>query len=614
MSWVTAAWSAVIAACLTLALPNVLVWLKDRTARAHLVFATASVATAAVGVCELLTMRADTPERYGLVLRWAHVPFLVAFASLVVFVRLYLEAGRPWLAWAAIGTRSFATLILNFLSPVNISYTQITRLRPYPLLGETVSVPEGIENPWVRIGELSSVLLLAYFVDATVTVWRRGDRRRALTVGGSMVLFIVLVATHAGLLHAGRVYSPYIVSFSFLGVMLAMGYELSADLLRARDLARRLQASEADVRESEQRMGLAVKAAELGMWVRDIPRDDVWMTEETRALWGFGAAEPITFDRFLGSLHPDDREAIRESVAKSVREDDEFEREYRILRPDGEVRWVTARGTVERDAAGAPVRMRGVSLDITRRKSAEMEVQRQRNELAHLSRVTMLGELSGSLAHELNQPLTSILSNAQAAQRLLGREAADLGEVREILKDIVDEDKRAGEVIQRLRLLLMKGEVSRQALDLSEVARDVLKIVRSDLVNQGVAVGIELAPDLPAVNGDRVQMQQVLLNLVVNGCDAMTGVPAAERRLLVRTEPNGGGVHVSVTDRGAGILRESVDEIFEPFVTTKPNGMGLGLTVCRTIVTAHGGTLWATNNPDRGATVHFTLPAASGRA
>ena len=232
--------------------------------------------------------------------------------------------------------------------------------------------------------------------------------------------------------------------------------------------------------------------------------------------------------------------------------------------------------------------------------------------MAHLSRVTTLGELSGSLAHELNLPLSAILCNAQAAQRLLAHGDADLSEVREILSDIVSEDKHAGEVIRRLSLWLKKGEVQQQSLCINEVAQDVLKLIRSDLVNQNVTVDVDLAQNLPAVIGDPVQLQQVLLNLVVNACDAMTDCDTPERRLLVRTGmENGNGtsaVTVSVTDRGVSIPEEKMEQIFEPFFTTKANGMGLGLSVCRTIIAAHRGKLWATNNPDCGATFHFSVP------
>jgi two-component system, LuxR family, sensor kinase FixL len=249
-------------------------------------------------------------------------------------------------------------------------------------------------------------------------------------------------------------------------------------------------------------------------------------------------------------------------------------------------------------------------IDISERKRAELQAACQRNEMAHLSRVTTLGELSGSIAHELNLPLSAILCNAQAAQRVLANGAIDLTELREILKDIVSEDKRASEVIRRLRLFLKKGEVQQHSLCINEVVQDVLKLIRSDLINQKVAVDCKLARNLPTITGDPVQLQQVLLNLVVNACDAMAGCNTPERRLIIRTgiENGSSAVIVSVTDRGGSIPEEKIEQIFEPFFTTKAKGLGLGLSVCRTIIAAHRGKLWATNNADCGATFYFSLP------
>jgi two-component system, LuxR family, sensor kinase FixL len=228
--------------------------------------------------------------------------------------------------------------------------------------------------------------------------------------------------------------------------------------------------------------------------------------------------------------------------------------------------------------------------------------------MAHLARVAMLGELSGSLAHELNQPLSAILSNAQAAQRLLARNPPELEKVTEILADIVKSDKRAGAVITRLRSLLKKEEAQHHPLDMNEVVQEVLALMNSDFLNRQVRVHAELAPELPAVTGDRVQLQQVLLNLFINGCDAMAG-SRAQRGLMVRSESiSGRNVRVSVSDRGTGIPPADLERIFDPFVTTKPQGLGLGLAVCRSIVAAHDGRLWATNNPDGGATLTIELP------
>lgn len=252
--------------------------------------------------------------------------------------------------------------------------------------------------------------------------------------------------------------------------------------------------------------------------------------------------------------------------------------------------------------------------DIRERLRLEQEAAVQRNELAHLSRVALLGEMSGSLAHELNQPLTAVLSNAQAALRFLDHDPPDLDEVRDSLVHIVENDKRAGEVIRRLRAMLRKEQVNYQELEINEVVRDVLRLINSDILNRNVTVTLELAPDLPIISGDRVQLQQVMLNLVINACDAMEGLDTG-RALMMRTQVvPGPAIEVSISDIGRGIPHADLESIFTPFVTSKQEGMGLGLAVCRTIIQAHNGTLWATNNASRGATLHFVLPTNAGLA
>ena len=288
--------------------------------------------------------------------------------------------------------------------------------------------------------------------------------------------------------------------------------------------------------------------------------------------------------------------------------------EERLTDATGKTRWMQTVKLPILDKDGRANQVLGSATDITRRKELELELAEQRNELARLARMSMLGELSGSLAHELNQPLTAILSNAQAALRFLARDDVDLGEVRAILNDIVNDDKRAGEIIRGLRQMLRKGEVTLLPLDLNEVVFEVLRLVRSDLLNSSVNFTTELAAALPLVNGDRVQLQQVLLNLVLNGCEAMADIAGGERQLVIRTAPTEQQcVCVSVADRGHGIPPENLERVFEPFFSTKAQGLGLGLSVCRTIISAQGGLLWATHNTARGAIFHFTLPANSAR-
>ena len=285
--------------------------------------------------------------------------------------------------------------------------------------------------------------------------------------------------------------------------------------------------------------------------------------------------------------------------------------EERITDARGGVRLLQTvkRPIIEKD--GRARQVLGAATDITRRKQAEVELRQQRDELAHVTRVSTMGELAASLAHELNQPLTAILSNAQAAQRFLIASPTDLGEVHEILKDIIQDNNRASNVIRQMRALVKKEEHTFSPLDLAGVINDVVTLVHSDAILQGVRVLLDHEPGLSPVRGDKVQLQQVFLNLMLNGFQAMKNLPVTERELNLRTGRAGGRMlTVAVRDRGTGVGTDKLEKIFQPFYTTKRDGLGMGLSICRSIVEGHGGRLWARNNPDAGATFYFTLPIA----
>jgi signal transduction histidine kinase len=244
-----------------------------------------------------------------------------------------------------------------------------------------------------------------------------------------------------------------------------------------------------------------------------------------------------------------------------------------------------------------------------RRRAAEAEAAEQRREVTHLMRVSVLGELSGAIAHEINQPLTAILSNAQAALALLEQKSPDLAEVRDAINDIVEEDNRAGDVITRLRKLLKKGEQSAEAIDVNDLLRSTIALLNSELIGRHIEVETDLAGGLPATFGDPVQLQQVLLNLLLNAMDAMTSTPAAFRRIKVSTRAgDDDAVEVRIRDRGHGIKADDTEQLFKPFYTTKHNGLGLGLSICSTIAQAHGGKLRLVNHADLGAVAVFSLP------
>jgi PAS domain S-box-containing protein len=363
------------------------------------------------------------------------------------------------------------------------------------------------------------------------------------------------------------------------------------------------------LQESEALFHTVADTAPVMIWMSDAEKRGTFFNKGWLDFTGRALEEELG-EGWTQSVHPEDIDRCLAVCGGAFRARRPFTIDYRMRRADGQYRWVLDNGVPRHGADGTFLGYIGSCIDITERREAELDAARQRNELARLSRVAVLGELSGALAHELNQPLAAILSNVQAAQRILARDPPDLAEVRTILRDVVEDDLRAREVISRLRVLMEKGEVRQRPVDLNQVVLDVLRLVNSDLLLQGVAAHTDLAPALPAVSGDIVQIQQVLLNLILNGCHAMGNGHTGERKLALCTaEADGDGVRVSVSDAGAGIPPTDMDRIFEPFFTTHAGGVGLGLAVCRSIIGAHGGKLWASNNEEGGASFHFTLPA-----
>jgi two-component system sensor kinase FixL len=285
MSWITVVWSMMASAILTLALLHLFIWFNQRRQWTHLCFAIAAVAVAVITGMEFMVMRAVSIEQMATLLRWAQLPLFVVWVAIVCFVRFYFAAGRLWLAWTVFSLRALA-LILSFTTGQNLFFREITSLKHVALLGgETISIPQGVLNPWYVMGPISMLVLVAFVVDASVTLWCRGTdtSRRAVIVCSSITFFLLAAVGHGVLVNTGVINSPYLVSLSFMPIIIATSYELSCDVLRSAQLAHRLQASEAGLRFSEQRMSLAMSAAELGLWEWDIVHDEIWSTDNGRA-------------------------------------------------------------------------------------------------------------------------------------------------------------------------------------------------------------------------------------------------------------------------------------------------------------------------------------------
>jgi signal transduction histidine kinase len=480
MSWVTIICAMIAASCLTVASIHLLVWIRARDAWTNLLLSVCAVAAAVIVTFDVALMHAKTPTEFAAVLRWAHLPLAVGLSAVVIFARYYLEAGRSWLMWSVIGLRAIA-LVINFIVPVNLNFREISAIQRVSILGEPITVPLGVTNEWMLVGNAAVVVFLVFLVDACVMAWRQGRRPQALLLGAILVpaTFAALVRAMEFVFGGVPIKTPYLISLVPLGFLVVVSFALSGDLLRAAALAREL-------RESGERMSL------------------------TQA------------------------------------------------------------------------------------------------ELDRVSRLTAMGEFAAALAHELLQPITAIGLNAKAALQSLPDAGPGVEDARASLRNVIEAGQRAADVTRRNRELFRSRTVRTSPVDINRVIEETRAFAARRLSDGGVAVTTTLADNLPEVRGDRVELQQVLLNLIANAIDATESRPT--RRIWIRSSPDASGVGVEVGDNGVGLDGVDTSRMFTLSYTTKPEGTGVGLSVSRAIVDAHGGRIWAEPNSEGGASFYFTIP------
>ena len=334
----------------------------------------------------------------------------------------------------------------------------------------------------------------------------------------------------------------------------------------------------------------------------------VW-SEETFRIFELDRAITPTVEAVIQRTHPEDRERVQQFIDRASRDGGDWDLEHRLLMPDGSVKSLHVVVHALKDEAG-DLSFVGAVMDITAAKRAEEAVQAAQAELAHVARMTTLGELTAWIAHEVNQPLAGIVTNGTACLQWLGQETPALDEAHSAVEDMISDAQRAGDVILGIRALARKTAPERAALDINDLIQGVVRLTTREAQAHGASVRLDLAPALPSVVGDRVQLQQVVINLVINAIQAMASATARPRELSIRSRPHEAGqVLIEVADSGHGIGSKNLDQLFKAFFTTKPAGMGMGLSICRSIIEAHGGTVWATDNMPSGAVFHFTLPA-----
>jgi PAS domain S-box-containing protein len=470
-------------------------------------------------------------------------------------------------------------------------------------------VPESIIRYVVRTGE-SAIL-----DDASIRDPFSGDhyvrRRRARSV---MCLPLVNRTKLIGLLYLENNLSPNVFTSVRIAALNLLASQAAISLENTR-LYRDLQEREATLRRSETYLSEAQRLSQTGSFGWDVSNSKIYWSEETYHIFEYDRQTEPTLELLLDRTHPEDRCMVRKLIDRVSNDRKDFDYEQRLLMPDGSLKYLRVVGHPSTRDEWGRVEFVGAVTDITERKLAERALQQKevslrqtQAELAHVSRVTTMGELAASIAHEVNQPLVGVVTNASASLRLLAGVSPNLVEAREAMRDIIRDGNRAADVVSRMRGLFKKARPAKEPLNINEAIEEVVLLTRGEARRNKVALRMELTTNLPAVMADRVQIQQVILNLILNGIQAMKAVEDRERVMIVGTRRSESDqVRVTVQDCGIGIDPGSSGRIFDAFHTTKPGGMGMGLTISRSIVESHGGRLWATANDGPGATFQFTV-------
>jgi signal transduction histidine kinase/CheY-like chemotaxis protein len=385
-------------------------------------------------------------------------------------------------------------------------------------------------------------------------------------------------------------------------------------LREAEERTERKRAEEA-LRRNEAYLAEAQRLSHTGSFGWDIAREDIYWSEETYRIFEVDSSTKPTVELVLQRTHPEDKVLVGQLIESALKERKEFDFEHRLLMPNGSVKYVRVVGHPSLNNESGNFEFAGAVTDITERKQAEEALRRSEQrlrdvqaDLAHVNRLTTMGELTTSLAHEVNQPIAATVTDANTCLRWLARDQPDLEEARAAASRVVKDAIRAAEIIKRVRQLFKKGGPGRGLVDVNEITREILFLLRSEAMQYSISVRTELAADLPRVIGDRVHLQQVLMNLIMNSIDAMKDVDGTRELCIKSQRTETGQLVISVTDTGVGLPPQHAEQIFDAFFTTKPDGTGMGLRISRSVVESHGGRLWAANNPPRGASFCFTLP------
>jgi PAS domain S-box-containing protein len=575
--------------CAYAALHHALVAWRRPMDRTQLLFVGMCVAIGLYIVAKAGAYQTDTAQELVAARRWELSFALVFLAALPWFVAEYTAVRPRWLL-ASVSTLLAAVFVANLTLPYGITFVELPEVQrmTLPWGDQVTDLRVHKRGAWHNAGWLGILVIFGYSIFACVRQYRRGARRMALTLAFGLGLFIGLTLFNL-IVNLGLIRFTHTAEFGFIGLVVVMSLGLTREL-----------------RERERRLQAMIDNVPTVVYMKDLHGRYLLINRQFEALLNLTNASVVgktdldLFPAAQAAAHrANDRRVIETGHAL------EFEE---VVDLNGRAHTFISLKFPLLDVDGLPYAICGASTDISSQRESQEEMRAMRANAWHADRVARVGALSASLAHELNQPLAAVLSNAQAALRFLDSGKADLQEIRQILEDIVRDDKRAATVISSLRAMVRRQESRRERVDLSEITREMLDILHGELLVRQVETTTDLEGGCVAL-ADKGQIQQVVLNLVMNAVEAMNGRPAGERRLHISVCRTDKGVgQIVVRDSGEGIPKDEMDKVFDAFRSTKPQGTGLGLAVCRSIAESHGGSIWLEANDDRGVSACLTLP------
>lgn len=600
MSFITIAWSFVSAMGVTVFFVQLALWRSQKTSLTPLLAAIMALAASCSAMCELVMAKTSSLQVFqvGLLLTNVMVFFLVV--PMVWFVRLRLGTGPVLIAGAITALWVFG-LAVNLFLPGDLTFSSINRLETRTTFwGETYNTPVGTANPFRIVSEIATLLIIVFAAWASFSAFRQGRRYDAIRTGGPVLLFIVVAGIHTVLVDLALVGTPYMISWAFMGIAIALGSETVGDAASAARLHNELQ-------ESESRWQALFDNVALGVIGVSASGTVTYANRAILSLLGRSDGEVIG-QQLTEFVPPALRSELASRIATAGQVGPRAKTEYPLLSSDGhqcDVVWsIVAVHDHQRNVAS----FMAICDDITEVRKTQNDLNETRRAIEKLDRSAALAEITAGIAHELNQPLAGILSNAQAARRLIANDPSPTSDIAEILDDIISDDKRAKEIIVGLRQLLSPQVGSRKRVSMVAIADDVRRLLQSELTSRGMTLAIHDMRLAPEVHVNKVQVEQIFLNLVLNAAHALSEYNTPDPVIEVRWRVRGDAVAVYVIDNGPGIDEDLHDAIMDPGITTRKEGLGMGLTISKRIVENHTGHLSFKSWSGRGTVFRFTVP------